>query len=406
MDSKSMSSVQIKDADQGRVEAVFSTFGVVDHDGDVTDPSAFKHGAKVLISAYNHQSWQGALPVGKGHIEVGPQGAILKGQFFMNTQHGRDTFNTVKALAEEGMGEWSYGFQVQEAEHEEFEGKSVRVLKKLDVFEVSPVLKGAGVGTHTAMVKIEGSVEGDEGKFSEMFAEAIKNAQRGYGKKPQKRDFSAEERRHLADSGKAMPDGSFPIVNEEDLRNAIHLAGKADNPSKARAHIRRRARALGKEDMIPDDWKSSLGQGFTLEEVFEWVEKTGRTRYRPDDEDDDKKKPRKKPDDDEDMPEDDEEDDDEKRPPKKKPKGKRFSEHAESVVADIVEFRARVAEVMAMRSEKGRALGDESAELVTKVREELKALDDLLAQQRPDNTELMHEWLDSIRDEYLGGYDE
>jgi phage head maturation protease len=183
MDSKTLSSVQIKDADQGRVEAVFSTFGVIDHDGDVTDPSAFQHGSKVLISAYNHKTWDGALPVGKGTIEVTSSGARLKGQFFMDTQAGRDTFATVKALASDGLGEWSYGFEVEDSEHGEMEGKSVRVLKKLRVFEVSPVIKGAGVGTHTLAVKIAEEEE--------------KNAQRGYGKdkdkKPKPKDEDDED---------------------------------------------------------------------------------------------------------------------------------------------------------------------------------------------------------------------
>lgn len=156
MHNKALSRVEIKDAAKGEVEAVFSTFGVIDHDGDVTDPGAFEHGSKVLISAYNHQSWGGALPVGKGRIEVGPRGAILKGQFFLNTQQGRDTFETVKALAEEGLGEWSYGFDVEESEDGQHEGKSARVLKKLKVYEVSPVLRGAGVGTATLEAKAGG----------------------------------------------------------------------------------------------------------------------------------------------------------------------------------------------------------------------------------------------------------
>lgn len=159
MYNKALSRVEIKDAAKGEVEAVFSTFGVIDHDGDVTDPGAFQHGAKVLISAYNHQSWGGALPVGKGRIEVGPQGAVLKGQFFMNTQQGRDTFETVKALSEEGLGEWSYGFDVEESEDGQHEGKSARVLKKLKVYEVSPVLRGAGVGTTTLTVKSGSDLE-------------------------------------------------------------------------------------------------------------------------------------------------------------------------------------------------------------------------------------------------------
>lgn len=72
-----------------------------------------------------------------------------------------------------------------------------------------------------------------------------------------KRDFSAQERRDAADSGAAMPDGSFPIHNREDLENAIKLAGHAKDPAAAKAHIKQRARALGAEDMIPDSWKTA-----------------------------------------------------------------------------------------------------------------------------------------------------
>lgn len=71
----------------------------------------------------------------------------------------------------------------------------------------------------------------------------------------QARDFPADERRKLAKQGIAMPDGSFPIKTKQDLKNAIRLAGKASNPAAARAHIKKRARALGLEDMIPDSWK-------------------------------------------------------------------------------------------------------------------------------------------------------
>lgn len=43
------------------------------------------------------------------------------------------------------------------------DGRNVRNLRKLDVFEVSPVIVGAGVGTHTQLVK--GSDRfGDEGE--------------------------------------------------------------------------------------------------------------------------------------------------------------------------------------------------------------------------------------------------
>ena len=70
-----------------------------------------------------------------------------------------------------------------------------------------------------------------------------------------KRDYSMESRRRMAASGQAMPDGSFPIANREDLRRAIQSVGRASNYDAARRHIIRRARALGATDMLPEDWK-------------------------------------------------------------------------------------------------------------------------------------------------------
>lgn len=69
-------------------------------------------------------------------------------------------------------------------------------------------------------------------------------------------DFSAEERRKLAKEGKAMRDGSFPIRNRDDLKNAIGLAGNSKDPKKARRFIIRRARAIGASGMIPETWNS------------------------------------------------------------------------------------------------------------------------------------------------------
>ncbi len=74
----------------------------------------------------------------------------------------------------------------------------------------------------------------------------------------EKRDFSTKQRDAAAESGAAMPDGSFPIKNEEDFHNAVRLAGNAKNPDAARAHIKRRAKKLGLEEKIPDTWKTDM----------------------------------------------------------------------------------------------------------------------------------------------------
>ncbi len=69
-----------------------------------------------------------------------------------------------------------------------------------------------------------------------------------------KGDFGRQERGRLAASGAAMPDGSYPIVTAEDLRNAVQAFGRAKDPAGAKAHIIRRARALARSDLLPADW--------------------------------------------------------------------------------------------------------------------------------------------------------
>lgn len=73
-----------------------------------------------------------------------------------------------------------------------------------------------------------------------------------------------------------MPDGSFPIESKADLKNAIQAIGRAKNPAAAKAHIKRRARALGCADMIPEGWvgkslddaKAVLRESFLCSEDF------------------------------------------------------------------------------------------------------------------------------------------
>lgn len=151
MNIKHLSRVEIKDADRGEVVAVFSTLNVKDADGDVTRPGAFADGAPVRISAYGHASWAGALPVGKGAIRETATEALLEGRFFVDTQAGSDTFVVVKEMGD--LQEWSYGYDVLAKSFGDHEGERVRFLEALDVHEVSPVLKGAGVGTRTLEAK-------------------------------------------------------------------------------------------------------------------------------------------------------------------------------------------------------------------------------------------------------------
>ena len=74
------------------------------------------------------------------------------------------------------------------------------------------------------------------------------------------REFSTEERTELADKGFALPDGSYPIENIEDLKNAIKAYGRAKDQGVTAKHIQKRAKALSAEDLIPqtDDFQKNL----------------------------------------------------------------------------------------------------------------------------------------------------
>jgi HK97 family phage prohead protease len=149
MGEKIFKTLQFKAEESGEFKAVFSTFNVIDHDGDVTVPGAFTDGQTVKVSYWSHR-W-GDLPVGRGVIHQDEKEAWIDGAFFMDTEAGRETYRTVKNLGE--LQEWSYGFDVIEGEAGQFDGNDVYFLKKLDVIEVSPVMRGAGIDTRTIDIK-------------------------------------------------------------------------------------------------------------------------------------------------------------------------------------------------------------------------------------------------------------
>jgi hypothetical protein len=81
---------------------------------------------------------------------------------------------------------------------------------------------------------------------------------------PEKEDvpfsvITRRERQRLAKEGKALPDGSFPIRNAGDLKNAVRAYGRAKPGARARVrkHIMTRAKTLNREDVVPARWSTS-----------------------------------------------------------------------------------------------------------------------------------------------------
>jgi HK97 family phage prohead protease len=135
------------DGKEGEFRAVFSTLNVVDLDGDVTTPGAFE-GQETVVEPWNH-GW--TLPAGKGEIKSDEKKAWIEGEFFLDTEVGKENYQTVKNLGP--LAEWSYTFDIVEVGFGKFNDRDVRFLKKLDVIGVSPVTRGAGIDTRTTAIK-------------------------------------------------------------------------------------------------------------------------------------------------------------------------------------------------------------------------------------------------------------
>jgi|TARA_B100000902_G_scaffold47553_1_gene54790 HK97 family phage prohead protease len=145
----------------GEVKAVFSVFNDVDSDGDVVVPGAVKSGFKggSVPMVWSHK-WD--MPIGKGMISQDNDMATFTGEFFMDTESGKEAYNLVKSMGD--LQQWSFGFRVNDAEYGKFQkdGKDeedVRYLKDLSVYEVSPVLVGANQETFTMAIKSDKETE-------------------------------------------------------------------------------------------------------------------------------------------------------------------------------------------------------------------------------------------------------
>jgi len=89
--------------------------------------------------------------VGRGTIHSDGKEAWVDGQFLLETETGKEHYNTVKGMGD--LQEWSYGFQINDSIPGQFDGQDVRFLRKMKVIEVAPVMQGSGVDTRTADIK-------------------------------------------------------------------------------------------------------------------------------------------------------------------------------------------------------------------------------------------------------------
>mgnify|MGYP001614491968 CR=1 FL=1 len=152
METKAFSLKEITDKGIGR--AVIATLDVIDKDKDIAVAGAFGTQHVKLLPAHDRMS----VPLGKAVLKEEGNSVIADFAFNLSIQKAVDWYNALRFDMDNGVPiqEWSYGFVPTLYELGDKDGQSVRFLKAVEVFEISPVLRGAGAGTRTLALKEEG----------------------------------------------------------------------------------------------------------------------------------------------------------------------------------------------------------------------------------------------------------
>lgn len=156
--------VSIKAAEEGEgiVEAIVSVFGNVDSYGDIIEKGAF---LESLNFKYPKGVWMHdwSQPIAKTvEAKELDEGLYIKGKLILDVQKAKEAY----ALIKEGViDEFSIGYTVLE---DEYDLDGYRHLKKIRLYEWSPVLVGANPKTRVIDVKTEQKdTEEEDGKPDE-----------------------------------------------------------------------------------------------------------------------------------------------------------------------------------------------------------------------------------------------
>lgn len=132
--------LKVDEKEEGVVEAYVSVFGNVDSYGEIVEKGAFAESLKSSFPRYPKfvwaHNWEEPLgPTLEAHEDE--RGLYAKGKFVLSVQRAREIYELMKAGA---ITDFSFGYKVDEDVVDE---NGIRHLKKLTIFEWSPVLVGA-----------------------------------------------------------------------------------------------------------------------------------------------------------------------------------------------------------------------------------------------------------------------
>lgn len=153
-----ISDFKVLDEKKGTFEAYVSIFNNVDYADEVIEKGAFaKSIAKKLPKIAWAHNWDEIIGKVTSAIED-DRGLKIAGQLVLSVQKAKEAYDLMK---EGATDEFSIGYGIVNARYEERNGKQVRVLTELDLYEISPVLSGCNPETELLGIK---SNEKDEEK--------------------------------------------------------------------------------------------------------------------------------------------------------------------------------------------------------------------------------------------------
>lgn len=144
---------EVKAADDGTFEGLAATFGDIDQQNDVIEKGAF--GASIADPSAVKLLWQHDTrePIGVWEsLKETDAGLEAKGRLLLDVQRGKEAHSLMKAGALNGL---SIGFRVPAGGAVIDKSTRVRVLKSIDLHEISPVTFPANAGAIITAVKAE-----------------------------------------------------------------------------------------------------------------------------------------------------------------------------------------------------------------------------------------------------------
>ncbi len=143
-------SYDLKDlTDEGSFSAVIST-STPDREGDIVSRGAFNTSLGKEIPLLVGHDWV-AGGVGKGVVSQTDRGAVMTGQFFLNTGRGKEAYEQAKSLG--SLAQFSIGFSALDSDVVKVNGAKARRILDLELHEASMVTVGASYNTGLLSIK-------------------------------------------------------------------------------------------------------------------------------------------------------------------------------------------------------------------------------------------------------------